>query len=128
MEKFFFGLDCAALHKSNRFTRSATAATRLLPIERALKTDLVTISAAYQLQYSPILSYQLSLHINSKIKALIPVVEIEVCRNNKYDYSTHTQFRMHHAPSTSTNDSSQTIITQVQSLTLLLLFTYRLIS
>ena len=39
---------------SSRFVHSKTAATRPLPIERALKTDLVYILAAYQLQYSEV--------------------------------------------------------------------------
>ena len=43
-------------HASNkvtsRFTRSKTAATKPLPIEKALKTDMMTILAVYQQWYS----------------------------------------------------------------------------
>ena len=38
--------------KSSRFKHSNTAATRPLPIERAIKSDLVTILAVYQQHYS----------------------------------------------------------------------------
>ena len=37
---------------SSRFTYSNTAATRPLPIERALKTDILSILAVYQQQHS----------------------------------------------------------------------------
>ena len=44
--------NCCIISVASCFIHNKTAASKLLPIERALKTDILTILVVYQLHYS----------------------------------------------------------------------------
>ena len=54
VKAYVFASSSSSLIMSSHFIHSKTAATSQLPIERELKTDLVSVLAVYQLQYSNI--------------------------------------------------------------------------